>query len=196
MILLPRGCWTIRARTAASGTIGVPIAGVSPPIASTSLNSTSAPTSPAIRSTVIWSPTPTRYCFPPVLTMANIRLIRTFLATGRGKPCQTCVCPQALITASFIYAQRLVSRERRALLVKTQAFAAFRRDHLGGPRRIPDQVNVCLTDAWKREQFLTRVDCNGSTHSAALGRERHLNIHPLRAPIQRHHFHRVNQSQV
>ena len=72
--------------------------GASPPIASTWSSDISAPTSPTRRSTVIWSPTPTRYCFPPVFTIANM-LDRTNLIIGLSWPCQR-TCRRSFLDAT------------------------------------------------------------------------------------------------
>src|SRR5579885_3146608 len=46
----------------------------------------------------------------------------------------------------------------RGFSVEAQSLAAFRRDHLRSPGRIPHQVHVGLADPGQREQFLARVD--------------------------------------
>src|SRR6516225_1549919 len=125
MIFVPRGCCTIRARTAASATVGVPITVSSPPSASTSLNSTCAPTSPSIRSTAIWSPTPTLYCFPPVLTITNMLWSERSLLSERGRD---------------------VNLARRLQII-SYAESANRPSQLKHVSHLP-QKEVCVEKAW------------------------------------------------
>src|SRR5229473_896525 len=78
MTFSPRPCSTISPATVAPATIGLPITTLSPPTSSTSPNWTASPGWPEILSTVIRSCSATRYCFPPVLMIANMARSRVW----------------------------------------------------------------------------------------------------------------------
>src|SRR6185312_12511176 len=79
----PRACFTIEPTTLAPATVGEPT--FSPTIR-TSVNSTLAPASPAIRSTVSVSSAATVYCFPPVRITAIMEHLTGACRLGHNPP--------------------------------------------------------------------------------------------------------------